>query len=316
MDTGRPQDTRFAVGAHRDLVRTLCPRWSGASGRPWPSEVGAVGQQVVLLDEPNPAALGVRQPVRDARPWSAGSPSRVWVWLLIQPQHGRRVEVSDRIAHAVPRPDGGQLNTKDVTEQARSSSSSPPAGPVISALARPDVPATGLTGGPPAVPTAVAAPARVSFNPGSVSPSEGNTMTDSSTAGPPRRPAQAPDPGSSLSDFGIDTTSQNNREAVRTSLSRVRRWRRRTAARPARLAILLIIFTSLSSVFFTLNNLANLMSQGAARRSSRWASCRCCCRRDRPVRRHGPPDRRRAGAAPEQGGNLRGRWGTRSSWAS
>jgi D-xylose transport system permease protein len=89
-------------------------------------------------------------------------------------------------------------------------------------------------------------------------------MTDSSTAPPATTPgAGAPDPGSSLSDFGIDTTSQTTGEALRTYLSRVRGGELGPLPALFGLAILLIIFTSLSSVFFTLNNLANLMSQGA-----------------------------------------------------
>jgi len=89
-------------------------------------------------------------------------------------------------------------------------------------------------------------------------------MTDSSTA-PPTTPAGAGgvDPGSSLSDFGIDTTSQTTGEALRTYVSRVRGGELGPLPALLGLAILLIIFSSLSGVFFTLNNLANLMSQGA-----------------------------------------------------
>jgi D-xylose transport system permease protein len=89
-------------------------------------------------------------------------------------------------------------------------------------------------------------------------------MTDSSTAPPATTPgAGAPDPGSSLSDFGIDTTSQTTGEALRTYVSRVRGGELGPLPALLGLAILLIIFSSLSGVFFTLNNLANLMSQGA-----------------------------------------------------
>jgi D-xylose transport system permease protein len=89
-------------------------------------------------------------------------------------------------------------------------------------------------------------------------------MTDSSTA-PPTTPAGGGgiDPGSSLSDFGIDTTSQTTGEALRTYVSRVRGGELGPLPALLGLAILLIIFSSLSGVFFTLNNLANLMSQGA-----------------------------------------------------
>jgi D-xylose transport system permease protein len=89
-------------------------------------------------------------------------------------------------------------------------------------------------------------------------------MTDSSTAPPATSPgAGGIDPGSSLSDFGIDTTSQTTGEALRTYVSRVRGGELGPLPALLGLAILLIIFSSLSGVFFTLNNLANLMSQGA-----------------------------------------------------
>jgi D-xylose transport system permease protein len=89
-------------------------------------------------------------------------------------------------------------------------------------------------------------------------------MTDSSTAPPATTPgAGAPDPGSAISDFGIDTTSQSTGEALRTYVRRVRGGELGPLPALFGLAILLIIFTSLSNVFFTLNNLANLMSQGA-----------------------------------------------------
>jgi D-xylose transport system permease protein len=87
-------------------------------------------------------------------------------------------------------------------------------------------------------------------------------MTDSSTASTATTPG-APDPGSALSDFGIDTTSQTTGEALRTYVSRVRGGELGPLPALLGLAILLIIFTSLSTNFLTLNNIANLMSQGA-----------------------------------------------------
>ena len=89
-------------------------------------------------------------------------------------------------------------------------------------------------------------------------------MTDSSTA-PPTSPAGAgaPDPGTAISDFGIDTTSRSTGEAVGDYFSRVRGGELGPLPALLGLAILLVIFTSLSGNFFTINNIANLLSQGA-----------------------------------------------------
>ncbi|HEX9334787.1 MAG TPA: ABC transporter permease [Pseudonocardiaceae bacterium] len=89
-------------------------------------------------------------------------------------------------------------------------------------------------------------------------------MTDSSTA-PSTAPTGpgAPDPGSAISDFGIDTTSRTTGEALRDYVGRLRGGELGPLPALLGLAILLIIFTSLSGNFFTLNNIANLMSQGA-----------------------------------------------------
>lgn len=89
-------------------------------------------------------------------------------------------------------------------------------------------------------------------------------MTDSSTA-PPSTSAGggAPDPGSAISDFGIDTTSRSTGEAMRDYVGRLRGGELGPLPALLGLAILLIIFTSLSDNFFTLNNIANLLSQGA-----------------------------------------------------
>ena len=89
-------------------------------------------------------------------------------------------------------------------------------------------------------------------------------MTDSSTAPPATSPgAGAPDPGAAISDFGIDTTSRSTGEALRDYVGRVRGGELGPLPALLGLAILLIIFTSLSTNFFTLNNIANLLSQGA-----------------------------------------------------
>jgi D-xylose transport system permease protein len=89
-------------------------------------------------------------------------------------------------------------------------------------------------------------------------------MTDSSTA-PPTSPAGpgAPDPGSAISDFGIDTTSRSTGEALRDYFGRLRGGELGPLPALLGLAILLVIFTSLSGNFFTINNIANLLSQGA-----------------------------------------------------
>lgn len=89
-------------------------------------------------------------------------------------------------------------------------------------------------------------------------------MTDSSTAPPTTSPgAGAPDPGAAISDFGIDTTSRSTSEALRDYVGKLRGGELGPLPALLGLAILLIIFTSLSQNFFTLNNIANLMSQGA-----------------------------------------------------
>ncbi|HEX4700665.1 MAG TPA: ABC transporter permease [Pseudonocardiaceae bacterium] len=89
-------------------------------------------------------------------------------------------------------------------------------------------------------------------------------MTDSPTA-PPATSAGpgVADTGSAISDFGIDTTSRSTGEALRDYVGRVRGGELGPLPALLGLAILLVIFSSLSGNFFTLNNIANLMSQGA-----------------------------------------------------
>jgi D-xylose transport system permease protein len=86
-------------------------------------------------------------------------------------------------------------------------------------------------------------------------------MTDSSTTPTDRSAATLPD--SAIADFGIDTTSLSTGEALRDYFRRVRGGELGPLPALAGLVILLIIFTSLSGNFLTLNNLANLMTQGA-----------------------------------------------------
>jgi D-xylose transport system permease protein len=90
-------------------------------------------------------------------------------------------------------------------------------------------------------------------------------MTDSSTTPTDRSPSGVgtATPDSVVSDFGIDTTSLSTGEAIRDYGRRLRGGELGPLPALAGLVILLIIFTALSGNFLTLNNLANLMSQGA-----------------------------------------------------
>src|ERR1700743_2998106 len=90
-------------------------------------------------------------------------------------------------------------------------------------------------------------------------------MTDSSTTPTDRSPSGGgtTTQDSVVSDFGIDTTSLSTGEAIRDYGRRLRGGELGPLPALAGLVILLIIFTALSGNFLTLNNLANLMSQGA-----------------------------------------------------
>ncbi|MBB5158050.1 sugar ABC transporter permease [Saccharopolyspora phatthalungensis] len=66
-----------------------------------------------------------------------------------------------------------------------------------------------------------------------------------------------------LRDFGIDTTSQATGEALRDYLGKIRRGDLGALPALVTLAALLVLFTALSDDFLTLNNLANLLHQGA-----------------------------------------------------
>lgn len=69
--------------------------------------------------------------------------------------------------------------------------------------------------------------------------------------------------GPTVSDFGIDTTSRSTMEAIGDYFGRVRGGQ--LGALPALLGllVLVIVFTTLSGNFFTLNNIGNLFAQGA-----------------------------------------------------
>jgi D-xylose transport system permease protein len=89
-------------------------------------------------------------------------------------------------------------------------------------------------------------------------------MTDSPTTPTDRSSVSTATPdGSAVSDFGIDTTSLSTGESFRNYFSRVRGGELGPLPALFGLVLLLIIFTALSGNFFTLNNIANLLSQGA-----------------------------------------------------
>ncbi|HWC81610.1 MAG TPA: ABC transporter permease [Pseudonocardiaceae bacterium] len=66
-----------------------------------------------------------------------------------------------------------------------------------------------------------------------------------------------------VTDFGIDTTSRSAGEAVRDYFSRVRGGELGALPALLGLVVLVALFTGLSSSFLTVNNLANLLEQGA-----------------------------------------------------
>ena len=75
--------------------------------------------------------------------------------------------------------------------------------------------------------------------------------------------AETPPTGGAISDFGIDTTSQSTGEAVRDYFARLRGGELGSLPALLGLAVLVIVFSSLSDNFLTLNNTANLIAQGA-----------------------------------------------------
>jgi D-xylose transport system permease protein len=89
-------------------------------------------------------------------------------------------------------------------------------------------------------------------------------MTDTPTTPTDRSSVGTATPeGSAVSDFGIDTTSLSTGETFRNYFSRVRGGELGPLPALLGLVLLLVIFTALSGNFFTLNNIANLLSQGA-----------------------------------------------------
>ncbi|MGV9678899.1 sugar ABC transporter permease [Nocardia sp. NPDC003482] len=66
-----------------------------------------------------------------------------------------------------------------------------------------------------------------------------------------------------VADFGIDTTTVSTTEAVRAYLARVRGGEIGSLPALLGLVVLVVLFSVLSDVFFSLNNIANLLAQGA-----------------------------------------------------
>jgi D-xylose transport system permease protein len=69
--------------------------------------------------------------------------------------------------------------------------------------------------------------------------------------------------GGTISDFGIDTTSQSSREAIGDYFARLRGGELGSLPALLGLAALVAVFALLSDRFLTLNNTANLLQQGA-----------------------------------------------------
>jgi D-xylose transport system permease protein len=71
--------------------------------------------------------------------------------------------------------------------------------------------------------------------------------------------------GGTISDFGIDTTSQSSGEAIRDYFARLKGGELGSLPALLGLAVLVIVFSALSDNFLTLNNTANLVAQGAGK---------------------------------------------------
>ncbi|GAB3724018.1 ABC transporter permease [Amycolatopsis oliviviridis] len=77
--------------------------------------------------------------------------------------------------------------------------------------------------------------------------------------------AAALNPSAAITDFGIDTTSMSTREAVGDYISRLKAGQLGSLPALLGLLVLVIVFASLSDTFLTMNNIANLMAQGAGK---------------------------------------------------
>ncbi|HEU5469898.1 MAG TPA: ABC transporter permease [Actinophytocola sp.] len=85
-------------------------------------------------------------------------------------------------------------------------------------------------------------------------------MTDTTT---PAAGRGTPPPSAAISDFGIDTTAQSTREAVYDYFARLRGGDLGSVPALLGLAVLLGYFAWRSDQFMTLNNMSNLLQQGA-----------------------------------------------------
>ncbi|MEV4597466.1 ABC transporter permease [Amycolatopsis sp. NPDC049253] len=72
-----------------------------------------------------------------------------------------------------------------------------------------------------------------------------------------------PDSANAIADFGIDTTSMSTGEAIKDYFARMKDGQLGSVPAVLGVIVLAILFSSLSSDFFTLRNIANLLSQGA-----------------------------------------------------
>jgi D-xylose transport system permease protein len=78
-------------------------------------------------------------------------------------------------------------------------------------------------------------------------------------------PARSDIAANAISDFGIDTTSQSTGEAIRDYFARLRGGELGSLPALLGLAVLVFVFAALSDKFLTLNNTANIISQGAGK---------------------------------------------------
>ncbi|KFU77840.1 D-xylose transport system permease protein [Amycolatopsis lurida] len=93
------------------------------------------------------------------------------------------------------------------------------------------------------------------------------TETPAKSASPEggKSAAAALNPSAAITDFGIDTTSMSTREAVGDYFSRLKAGQLGSLPALLGLLVLVIVFASLSDTFLTMNNIANLMAQGAGK---------------------------------------------------
>ncbi|MGW4533401.1 sugar ABC transporter permease [Nocardia sp. NPDC004340] len=76
-------------------------------------------------------------------------------------------------------------------------------------------------------------------------------------------PEATAESGTAVTDFGIDTTTLSVREALSDYMARLRGGEIGSLPAILGLVALIVFFSALSDVFFSLNNIANLLAQGA-----------------------------------------------------